>query len=155
MIRPMMETKEVLRRCSLLAAGIAKDPGRAMDIMQQAFFELLESEHRYAESIECPDDFYREFRRLAENANNRTRYRHKREVVYWDRLAVNLDDHTRLEMLDAVDHELTGAPKQVVCYLMDGLTVTEIAQELNVSHSYISQIKRKAMEVLRCTISTL
>ena len=154
MIRAMMETKEVLKRCRLMAAGIASDHDRAEDIMQQAFFELLESEHRYTESMECPDDFYREFRRLAENANNRTRYRHRREVVYWDRLAVN-DDHTRLEMLDTVDHELTGAPKQVVFSLLDGLTVTEIAEELNVSHSYISQTKRKAMEVLRCTISTL
>ena len=154
MIRAMLETREVLRRCALLAAGIAKDSGRPEDILQQAFLELLESEDQYTESIECPDDFYREFRRLAENANNRIRYRHKREVVYGDRWPV-YDDYTRLEMLDAVDRRLSGIVKTVACYLLNGYTVSEVARKLNVSHSYISQTKKKAMEELRCTISTL
>ena len=144
MIRKMLETDTVLKRCKIIATGIAKDYHRSQDIMQQAFLVLLQNAKKY-DDIECPEDFYRLFWKLCKREHDRLIYRLDQQVAYEDLTAV---DHVSGIETDDMINALPEKLRSVARYLLDSYTVREIASKLSMSTKTVIQHKNTLKSLL-------
>ena len=152
MIRKMLETDSVRKRCLLIARGIARgDKDDIHDITSETFLIMLEKEHEYADSIDTDDDFCRLFRQLAHNAYRRQRYNTRKLSAYNDDDTLTYPDLT-VEIEDIIN-KLPVAQRDIVCLLREGKTPAEIASDMHISASWARRLRQDAVNAVRAMLT--
>lgn len=145
-IRPMIETKLIRDNCDRIAISIARDHHIAQDITQETYLEMLEHMAEYDDRVDTPEDFYKEFRRLAYNAYRRLMRVLQKEVVYEDKTAV----YNGIAIdFDSIISSLKPRLQTVARLYRDGYTVAEIADKLCISRAYANTLRNDCIAKLR------
>lgn len=150
MIRKMLETKEVRKRCKLIAEYLSDDKHIAEDIMQTAFLEIWEKSADYKTEITTRLDFYRIFRKHSYNALRRLNTEFARYSEFTEDMSP--EDHSRVDISSYIER-LPEPIRGIMEMIAQGMTQDEIASNRGISQGYVSRHRNRGVNAIRSMIA--
>ena len=149
MIRKMLETKEVRKRCKLIAEYLSEDHHIAEDIMQTSFLEMIENSEN-SNQIKSSKDFYRVFRKHAYNALRRVKTELARYEVITDDMST---DDTELDISSYISR-LPEKLRSILDMIAQGYTQTETARYYGITQGYVSRIRKRGINAIKAMVES-
>jgi len=150
MIKKLLETEEVRKRCKLIAQYLSKDKHIAEDIMQTAFLEIWEKSEEYMPEIDTPLDFYKVFRKHAYNALRRLNTEFARYTELTEDMST--EDYSAIDISSYISR-LPEPLRGIIEMIAEGFTEVDIASGFDISQGYVSVLKSRGVNAIRSMIA--